>query len=170
MSSRRQMISLRLQGVYGTYIPGSVSMSAGNAGSFQLSNNGLVGYSAGGPVTVNTFNFTSFFNLTGLSQLADHDHADSAGHARFVAEGSGERQSGVVRGLVSDSGLQLTCNRSILADGLRAVRFSRVMGDRSRLSIDDSTCYCADRVRPGRRRETVQSGCFHLRPSPIIAA
>ena len=63
------MISLRLQGVYGTYIPGSVVVSGGNAGTFQLSNNGLVGYSAGGPVTVNTFSFTSFFNLTGLNQL-----------------------------------------------------------------------------------------------------
>jgi len=64
-----QMISLRLQGIYGTFVPGSVTVSNGNAGSFELSNNGLVGYSAGGPVTVNTYNFTSFFNLTGLGQL-----------------------------------------------------------------------------------------------------
>jgi len=64
-----QMISLRLQGIYGTFVPGSVTVSNGNAGSFLLSNNGLVGYSAGGPVTVNTFNFTGFFNLTGLGQL-----------------------------------------------------------------------------------------------------
>jgi hypothetical protein len=64
-----QMISLRLQGVYGMFVPGSVTVTNGNAGSFALSNNGLVGYSAGGPVTVNTFNFTAFFNLTGLGQL-----------------------------------------------------------------------------------------------------
>jgi hypothetical protein len=64
-----QMISLRLQGVYGTFVPGSVTVSGGNAGSFELSNNGLVGYSAGGPVTVNTFSGTAFFNLTGLNQL-----------------------------------------------------------------------------------------------------
>lgn len=62
------MISLRLQGVYGVFVPGSV-VASGNAGSFQLSNNGLVGYSAGGPVTINTFSGTEFFNLTGLNQL-----------------------------------------------------------------------------------------------------
>jgi hypothetical protein len=64
-----QMISLRLQGVYGMFVPGSVTVGNGNQGSFQLANNGLVGFSAGGPVTVNTFNFTGFFNLTGLNQL-----------------------------------------------------------------------------------------------------
>jgi hypothetical protein len=63
------MISLRLQGVYGMFVPASVTVSNGNAGSFLLSNNGLVGYSAGGPVTINTFNATVFFNLTGLNQL-----------------------------------------------------------------------------------------------------
>ncbi|MFZ0733816.1 MAG: DUF5666 domain-containing protein [Candidatus Sulfotelmatobacter sp.] len=64
-----QMISLRLQGVYGMFVPGTVTVSNGNAGTFQLSNNGLVGYSAAGPVTVNTYNFTGFFNLSGLGQL-----------------------------------------------------------------------------------------------------
>jgi hypothetical protein len=63
------MISLRLQGVYGTFVPASVVVANGNAGSFQLSNNGLVGYSVGGPVTVNTYNVTYFKNLTGLGQL-----------------------------------------------------------------------------------------------------
>jgi len=63
------MISLRRQGMYGLFVPGSVTVNNGNAGFFQLSNNGLVGYSVGGPVTVNTFNFTYFYNLTGLSQL-----------------------------------------------------------------------------------------------------
>ncbi len=65
-----QMISLRRQGVYGLFVPGSVTVSNGNAGSFQLSNNGLVGYAAGGPVTVYTGNDTLFFNLSGLSALA----------------------------------------------------------------------------------------------------
>jgi uncharacterized protein DUF5666/uncharacterized protein DUF4382 len=65
-----QMISLRRQGVYGTFVPGSVTVTSGNAGNFQLSNNGLVGYSAGGPVTVYTGNDTLFFNLTGLSALS----------------------------------------------------------------------------------------------------
>jgi hypothetical protein len=64
-----QMISLRLQGIYGTYVPGSATITSGNAGTFQISNTGLVGYSVGGPVTVNTFSATAFFNLSGLSQL-----------------------------------------------------------------------------------------------------
>ncbi|MGB8832375.1 MAG: DUF4382 domain-containing protein [Candidatus Sulfotelmatobacter sp.] len=63
------MLSLRLQGVYGTFVPGSVSIIENNTGSFQLSNDGLVGYSAGGPVTVNTFNLTYFYDLNGLGQL-----------------------------------------------------------------------------------------------------
>jgi len=63
------MISLRRQGIPGTFVPASVTVTNGNAGSFQLTNNGLVGYAVGGPVTVNTFNGTIFFNLTGLGQL-----------------------------------------------------------------------------------------------------
>ena len=70
-----QMISLRRQGVYGLFVPGSVTVSNGNAGSFQLSNNGLVGYAAGGPVTVYTGNDTLFFNLSGLSALAGDNTA-----------------------------------------------------------------------------------------------
>lgn len=65
-----RMISLRRQGVYGLFVPGSVTVTNGNAGSFQLANNGLVGYAAGGPVTVYTGNGTLFFNLSGLSALA----------------------------------------------------------------------------------------------------
>jgi hypothetical protein len=64
-----EMISLRLQGVYGMFVPSSVTVSDGNAGSFQMNNNGLVGYSVGGAVTVNTYNGTLFFDLTGLNQL-----------------------------------------------------------------------------------------------------
>jgi len=63
------MISLRLQGLYGTFSPGTVVVGDVNQGSFQISNNGLVGYSVGGPVTVNTYNATYFYNLTGLGQL-----------------------------------------------------------------------------------------------------
>jgi hypothetical protein len=66
-----QMISLRRQGVYGMLVPGSVTITEGNKGNFQLSNNGLIGYAAGGPVTVYTNNNTVFFNLSGLSALAD---------------------------------------------------------------------------------------------------
>jgi hypothetical protein len=64
-----QMISLRLQGVYGMFIPGTVTVTNDNLGNFEISNNGLVGYSVGGPVTVNTFNLTYFYDLTGLNQL-----------------------------------------------------------------------------------------------------
>jgi hypothetical protein len=64
-----EMISLRLQGVYGMFVPSTVTVDSGNLGSFQMSNNGLVGYSVGGPVTVNTFNLTYFNNLSGLGQL-----------------------------------------------------------------------------------------------------
>ena len=63
------MISLRRQGMYGTLDVGHVTITNGNAGNFLLNNNGLVGYSVGGPVTVNTYNLTFFINLTGLSQL-----------------------------------------------------------------------------------------------------
>jgi hypothetical protein len=66
-----EMVSLRLQGLYGAFVPSSVTVdSAGsNAGSFQINNNGLVGYAVGGPVTVNTANATLFFDLSGLGQL-----------------------------------------------------------------------------------------------------
>lgn len=64
------MISLRRQGFYGTFIPGTVTVNSGNNGSFEISNNGLIGFAVGGPVTVNTFNFTKFEDgLTGLGQL-----------------------------------------------------------------------------------------------------
>jgi len=65
-----QMISLRFQGVYGTLTPGSVNITNGNAGNFQLQNNGLIGYSLGGsPLTVYTGNGTFFINTSGLSAL-----------------------------------------------------------------------------------------------------
>jgi hypothetical protein len=70
-----QMISLRRQGVYGTLVPGSVTITNYNAGSFKLSNNGLVGYAAGGPVTVYTGNTTLFLNVDGLSALENDNTA-----------------------------------------------------------------------------------------------
>jgi hypothetical protein len=57
------MISRRRQGVYGRFVPGSGTVTDGNAGSFQLSNNGLIGYAAGGPVTVYTGNPASFAGI-----------------------------------------------------------------------------------------------------------
>jgi len=65
-----QMISLRFQGVYGMLTQGSVNVVDGNAGTFQLQNNALIGYSLGGaPLTVATGNVTLFVNTTGLSAL-----------------------------------------------------------------------------------------------------
>jgi Domain of unknown function (DUF4382) len=54
-------ISLRRQGVYGMVVPGSVTVTSGNAGNFQLLNSGLLGMSLGGPLTVNTGAGTLFF-------------------------------------------------------------------------------------------------------------
>jgi hypothetical protein len=65
-----QMVSLRFQGVYGMLTQGSVNITSGNIGTFQLQNNGLIGYSLGGaPLTVATGNGTLFINTTGLSSL-----------------------------------------------------------------------------------------------------
>ena len=64
-----QMVSLRRQGIYSMFVPASVTATSGDAGSFQLSNNSLIGYAANGPVTVYTGNDTLFFNLAGLAAL-----------------------------------------------------------------------------------------------------
>jgi len=75
-----QMISLRFQGVYGML--DSVNISSGNIGSFQLQNDGLIGYSLNGaPLTVGTGNKTLFLNTTGLSAL------QSSGSIPLVAGG-----------------------------------------------------------------------------------
>jgi hypothetical protein len=78
-----QMISLRFQGVYGTLTSGSVDVVSGNLGTFQLQNNGLIGYSLGGaPLTVGTGNVTWFVDTTGLSALQQ-----SSGTTPLVAGG-----------------------------------------------------------------------------------
>ncbi len=81
-----QMISLRFQGVYGTLTQGSVAITNGNAGTFQLQNNALIGYSLGGaPLNVATGNGTLFINTTGLSALqADGSTPLVAGGLLFV--------------------------------------------------------------------------------------
>ena len=65
------LISLRRQGVVGVLVANSVTVNNGNAGSFQLQNNLLLGWVAQGPFTVNTNNATLFFNVSGLSSLAN---------------------------------------------------------------------------------------------------
>ena len=81
-----QMISLRFQGVYGTLTQSSVAITNGNAGSFELQNNALIGYSLGGtPLNVATGNGTLFINTTGLSALqADGSTPLVAGGLLFV--------------------------------------------------------------------------------------
>ncbi len=74
-----QMVSLRLQGVYGT-MTGTANIVSDNLGSFELQNNGLIGYSLGGaPLTVWTGNATLFINTTGLSALTNGESLVSGG-------------------------------------------------------------------------------------------
>ncbi len=81
-------ISLRRQGVYGLVVPGSVTVTSGNAGNFQLLNTGLLGLSIGGPLTVNTGAGTIFFqgNSNTLS-LTDLQTASATVSVPVVARG-----------------------------------------------------------------------------------
>jgi hypothetical protein len=81
------MVSLRRQGVLGSLVTPSVNIVSGNQGSFQMQNDLLMSYAAGGPFTVYTGNLTTFENVNGLAGL------QSAGTASLVA-----------RGLVFDNG------------------------------------------------------------------
>jgi hypothetical protein len=82
------LISLRRQGVYGLVVPGSVVVTAGNAGNFQLLNTGLLGMSLGGPLTVNTGAGTLFFqgNSNTLT-LTDLQTASATTSVPVVARG-----------------------------------------------------------------------------------
>jgi hypothetical protein len=75
------MVSLRRQGVVDALVPNSVSITNGNQGSFQMQNDLLLSYSAGGAFTVETGNATNFINVNGLAGL------QSAGTANLVARG-----------------------------------------------------------------------------------
>jgi hypothetical protein len=75
------MVSLRRQGVLGTLVENSVNIVGGNVGSFQMQNDLLMSYSAGGPLTVNTGAGTIFENINGLTGL------QAAGAANLVARG-----------------------------------------------------------------------------------
>jgi len=78
------MISLRRQGVVGALVSNSVTVTGAegsNLGYFQMQNDALMSYSAGGPFTVYTGNATVFENINGLSGLA------SAGTPNLVARG-----------------------------------------------------------------------------------
>jgi hypothetical protein len=78
------MVSLRRQGVWGGLVAGSVTITGGtgsNLGYFQMQNDALMSYSAGGPFTVLTGNQTDFVNIDGLSGLA------AAGTPNLVSRG-----------------------------------------------------------------------------------
>ena len=82
------LISLRRQGVSGTVVPGSVTVTSGNAGNFQLLNTGLLGMSLGGPLSVNTGAGTLFFqgNSNTLT-LTDLQTATATASVLVVARG-----------------------------------------------------------------------------------
>jgi Domain of unknown function (DUF4382)/Domain of unknown function (DUF5666) len=80
------LVSLRLQGVWGAFVPGSVVPGSNppNEGSFEMKNNELMSLAYGGvgqPFPVNTFNPTVFLNINGLSGLS------SAGATNLVTVG-----------------------------------------------------------------------------------
>jgi hypothetical protein len=64
-----RVVSLRRQGVVGSLVANSVNIVSGNQGSFQMQNDLLMSYSAGGPFTVFTVDKTVFVNIDGLSGL-----------------------------------------------------------------------------------------------------
>lgn len=77
-------VSLRRQGVVGALVSGSVTITGGagsNLGYFQMQNDALMSYSAGGPFYVYTGNETVFENIDGLSGLA------AAGTPNLIARG-----------------------------------------------------------------------------------
>lgn len=74
-------IRLERQGVAGSLVLNSVNATNGNAGSFQLQNNALLGYVLGAPLTVKTSNMTHFIGVNGLSGLA------SAGSVQLEVRG-----------------------------------------------------------------------------------
>jgi len=78
------MVSLRRQGVVGGLVSGSVVVTGStgsNQGYFQMQNDALMSYSAGGPFTVLTGELTTFENINGLSGLA------SAGTPNLISRG-----------------------------------------------------------------------------------
>jgi hypothetical protein len=62
-------IVLRRQGIVGDLVLNSVVINSGNAGSFQLQNNRMLGYVLGAPISVQTANSTKFTNLNGLADI-----------------------------------------------------------------------------------------------------
>jgi len=76
-----ELVSLRRQGVWGSIVLNSVQINSGNLGSFEMQNDLLMSYAAGGPFAVDTGNLTIFENVNGLVGL------QSAGSANLVVRG-----------------------------------------------------------------------------------
>ncbi len=62
-------VVLRRQGQRGTWNPGSTIIQVGNTGSFTFDDDYIAGILLPEPLTVLTFNSTTFINLGGLSAL-----------------------------------------------------------------------------------------------------
>lgn len=78
------MVSLRRQGVVGALVANSVTVTGGsgsNLGYFEMQNDALMSYAAGGPFTVYTGNLTFFENIDGLSGLG------AAGTPNLISRG-----------------------------------------------------------------------------------
>jgi len=75
------LVSLRRQGVIGSLVENSVNITSGNQGNYQMQNDLLMSYSAGGPFTVYTGAKTVFVNINGLSGL------QAAGAANLISRG-----------------------------------------------------------------------------------
>jgi hypothetical protein len=81
-------ISLRRQGVAGLVVPASVTVTSGNAGTFQLLNSGLLGYTLGGPLTVKTGAGTLFFQGNNNTvSLTDLQTATATASVPVIARG-----------------------------------------------------------------------------------
>ena len=63
-------VVLYRQGVLGPWVPGSTMVQSGNAGTFQMHEQGIVGLLQGNSLTVLTSNNTQFNGLSGLSALS----------------------------------------------------------------------------------------------------
>ncbi len=75
------MVSLRRQGVIGSLVANSVNITSGNQGNYQMQNDALMSYSAGGPFTVYTGAKTVFVNINGLTGL------QAAGATNLISRG-----------------------------------------------------------------------------------
>jgi hypothetical protein len=84
------LISLRRQGVYGTVVPASVTVTnaATSAGTFQASNTSLLGYTLAAPLKVNTGAGTLFFQgNSSASTLISLGTASTTASVGVVARG-----------------------------------------------------------------------------------